>query len=230
MTQMLSDALQEFTGLLKQLITNLLGNEAEVWGNEFRKFCRKEPCWQPVQKVVKEVAKRVLTTWRSISVGGGAAKELAANVARNCEEVSDNAKFLMTNMTVAPATGTVDLVNLSLRELGFTTSPRTDAFMTKEFCAKWSAEHLDGCVIELCEAEDGPRLREQYQDQPNGEVLWIAMERISGSDGHPFVFVVHRFDGGARWLNARWTDPSGRWGLDRRIVFRFRKLPVPSVS
>lgn len=45
MNETLSDALREFTGLLKQLITNLLGNEADLWGNELRKFLRKEPCW-----------------------------------------------------------------------------------------------------------------------------------------------------------------------------------------
>lgn len=45
MNAMLSEALQDFTGLLKQLLTNLLGNDADAWGNEFKKFLRKEPCW-----------------------------------------------------------------------------------------------------------------------------------------------------------------------------------------
>lgn len=48
MNALLSEALQEFTGLLKQLMTNLLGNDAETWGNEFRKFLRKETCWRRV--------------------------------------------------------------------------------------------------------------------------------------------------------------------------------------
>jgi hypothetical protein len=45
MNAMLSEALQDFTGLLKQLLTNLLGNDADTWGTEFKKFLRKEPCW-----------------------------------------------------------------------------------------------------------------------------------------------------------------------------------------
>ena len=45
MNAMLSEALREFNGLLHQLLTNLLGNDAETWGNELRKFLRKEPCW-----------------------------------------------------------------------------------------------------------------------------------------------------------------------------------------
>ena len=45
MNALLSEALQDFTGLLKQLLTNLLGNDADTWGTEFKKFLRKEPCW-----------------------------------------------------------------------------------------------------------------------------------------------------------------------------------------
>lgn len=45
MDVMLRRALREFLGLLKQLYVNLLGDEGEVWGNELKKFLRREPCW-----------------------------------------------------------------------------------------------------------------------------------------------------------------------------------------
>lgn len=45
MNAMLSEALQEFIGLLGQLMKNLLGQDAKTWGDEFKKFLRKEPCW-----------------------------------------------------------------------------------------------------------------------------------------------------------------------------------------
>lgn len=45
MDVMLRRALRGFLGLLKQLYVNLLGDEGEVWGNELKKFLRKEPCW-----------------------------------------------------------------------------------------------------------------------------------------------------------------------------------------
>lgn len=183
-----------------------------------------------IQNRVRRVVKRTLAIWKSIHTGGGTPEELATKVGKSCEEVSPEAKFLMAQMTVAPSLGTVNLVVLTPRDLGFTSNPRTDAFITKEFCARWSAENLDGCVIELCEVEDGPRLREQYQDQPNGEVLWMAMERIADSGGRPRVFVVERYDDGLRWLFTRWTRPRDKWNLDYRLVFRFRKLPLPSVS
>lgn len=183
-----------------------------------------------VQNRVRSVAKRILKVWKIISIGGGTPEQLVTSVAGSCEEVSSEAKFFMTKMTVAPTATSVGLVVLTHRELGFTSSPRTDAFLTKEFCAKWSKDNLDGYVIELCEAEDGPRLREQYQDQPNGETLWMAMERMTGSDGSPRVFVVERYGDGHRWLSTVWVDPHDRWGLGNRIVFRLRKLPLPSVT
>ncbi len=46
MNNMLSEALQEFVGLLGRLFKNLLGRDAELWGNELKKFLRKEPRWE----------------------------------------------------------------------------------------------------------------------------------------------------------------------------------------
>ncbi len=57
MNELLSEALQDFTGLLKQLLTNLLGNDADAWGTEFRKFLRKEPCWTNGDLKSREQAK-----------------------------------------------------------------------------------------------------------------------------------------------------------------------------
>lgn len=45
MDDMLRKALRGFLGLLKQLLTNLLGDDGETWEAELKKFLRKEPCW-----------------------------------------------------------------------------------------------------------------------------------------------------------------------------------------
>jgi hypothetical protein len=45
MNDMLSKALQDFLGLLQQLIRNLLGKDSEEWTTAFKKFLRKEPTW-----------------------------------------------------------------------------------------------------------------------------------------------------------------------------------------
>ena len=45
MDTILSQALEGFLGLLRQLMTNLLGPNGSEWGEELKKFLRKEPCW-----------------------------------------------------------------------------------------------------------------------------------------------------------------------------------------
>jgi hypothetical protein len=96
--------------------------------------------------------------------------------------------------------------------------------MTKEFCATWSAENLDGYAIELCESEDGPQLRKKWKDQPKGTAVWMAMERIAGSDGRSSVWRVERRSDGRRFLDRDWTNPSDVWYYGDVVVFRFRKI------
>jgi hypothetical protein len=172
------------------------------------------------------IQKRVLTPSRTITYGGITKSDLVQKVAKE-QNLGDWAKDLMGKpaFTTAETKGSTDLVFLTLgADLGFTKNPRTDEFMTAQFCAAWSPQYLDGQVIEPCQPEDGPHLRLQYDDQPNGEVIWMAMERITGSDGNPGVFRVKRRDGGGRWLYANRADPDSQWHLDDRVGFRLRKV------
>jgi hypothetical protein len=237
MNTMLSDALREYTGLRHQLDENLVGENGSEWAEQLKKFLRKEQCWSngsivadialPTSELTTApsvpVAKRTLTVWRRIKGGGTTLAKLLKALG---SMASDWAKGMMGKpvFKVSEKTYQTDLVTLTPRELGFTKYPRTDEFMTREFCAKWSAENLDGQVIELCEPEDGPQLRCQYDDQPKGEVVWLAMERIAASDGDPGVFYVRRIDDGYRWLFGYCAYPDLEWNLDRRVVFRLRKV------
>ncbi|MDO8664011.1 MAG: hypothetical protein Q7K44_00445, partial [Candidatus Liptonbacteria bacterium] len=75
--------------------------------------------------------------------------------------------------TVSDTETEVDLVNVSVAELGFKNgAPRKDIY-----------ERAVSLGLELCPNEVGPQLRLQYTDQPKGEWLRIAMEPITGSDG-----------------------------------------------
>ncbi|OGG49159.1 hypothetical protein A3G63_01095 [Candidatus Kaiserbacteria bacterium RIFCSPLOWO2_12_FULL_52_8] len=102
----------------------------------------------------------------------------------------------------------VDLVEVFVRSLGFTTATRYD-----QICSR--AKELG---LELCPAEVGPQLRLQYKDQPLGEYLIVAMKAISVRDGHPRVFTVDR-GGGGLWLSADRGRPDGEWGPGHRFVF-----------
>lgn len=193
-------------------------------------------------KKFAETVKVTLKVWKTIELGTHTTEALLEAIENTDEksgkeknEVGDYARDLITKSAyvsaVAKKPEKVDLVILTPQDLGFTETPRTDTFLTKEFCAEWSRKNLVGYVIELCSPEVGPQLRRQYQDQSNGEVLWVAMERISDSDGSPHVFDVGRSGGGGRWLDTHWADPVVQWLLGDRLVFRLRKIsPPPSAA
>ncbi len=75
---------------------------------------------------------------------------------------------------------------------------------------------------DLCPAEVGPALREQYLDQPNGEWLHLAMKPIRDCDGRLTLFGVGRGHG-ELWLRAHCADPEYVWGGNSFFVYRARK-------
>lgn len=169
-----------------------------------------------------------LTKWRTFLIGGVAKKALLKRVEAGFT-VSDYARSLVNNraFTTLGAEESIDTIVLTPKDFGYERMPTTTELLDPTRLAEWSAqnaERLDGHVVELLPAEAGPHIRDQYKDQPNGEVLWIAMERITDSYGGPSVFTVGRRDGGGQWLDARWARPGSQWRLGRRIVFRLRKV------
>ena len=179
-----------------------------------------------VAEEVMQVVKRVLTPFMTIPTGATTKDGLVSDIEVMPSEVASYAKSMMENeaFTISKEEGRADLVSLSIAELGLTEKPRTDEFMTAEFCEGWSAKHLDGQVIELCQPEDGPQLRKQWKDQPKGTTVWLAMERITVSGGGPCVWRVGRDSDGKRWLRGDWAGPGARWVQGNHIVFRLRKI------
>jgi len=166
--------------------------------------------------------------WRTFLIGGVDKKVFLKRIEAGFM-VSDYAKSLVNNcaFTTLDKEEEIDTIILTPADFGYERMPTTtellDPIRLAEWCAQ-NAERLDGHVVELLPAEAGPHIRDQYKDQPNGEVLWIAMERITVSDGSPSVFNVRRDSGGKQWLRSRWTGPGFQWFLDYRIVFRLRKV------
>ena len=166
--------------------------------------------------------------WRTFLIGGVAKKPLLQRVKAGFS-VSDYAEDLMKRpqFKTQDAEESIDTIVLTPADFGYERMPTTTELLDPARLAEWSAqnaERLDGHIVELLPVEAGPHIRDQYKDQPNGEVLWMAMERITDSDGYPGVFAVERDSDGKQWLSTRWTDPGGQWGLDYRIVFRLRKV------
>jgi hypothetical protein len=72
--------------------------------------------------------------------------------------------------------------------------------------------------LELCSPEVAPHLRLEYNDQPLGERLLIAMMPIHSSDGEPRIFVVEHKDQG-RSLDTARARPDDIWQPGDIFVF-----------
>jgi hypothetical protein len=105
-----------------------------------------------------------------------------------------------------------NLVSFSVEQLGFTNGAKL-----KEIYSK--AKELG---LEVCPAEVGPRLRLQYQNQPESEYLKIAMEAVPGRYGSLLLFDVNRRSGKS-WLYYDYGRPGGGWRGSYRFVFLSRK-------
>lgn len=166
-------------------------------------------------ETVVKTHEKTFTVWKTIKLGTiknaddfrKALKKAGFKIGNWGNDILDKPAF-----TVASSEEEIQLVNLSVADLGF-----KNGATYKDVCAK--AKELG---LELCPNEVGPQLRLQYKDQPKGEWLRIAMEPITDSDGHLHVFgVVH--DVGGLWLYGRSGYSGLFWLADDRFVFRLRK-------
>ena len=177
-----------------------------------------------------QTIKKVLNVWHTITVGNTTVEELINEIERMSfgYGVNTETKGVMRRNVHNTRLGSrsINLVVLTPgADLGFTEHPYTDQFMTKECCAKWSAENLDGYVIELCEPEDGPQLRVQYKEQPIDEILHMAMESIPDSDGNLYNFSLSRDNVGVHNLDAcHHIVIPRRWHLKQNFVFRLLRV------
>ena len=159
-----------------------------------------------------ETATSRFNIWRTIKLGTGlkTADDFRKALKDNGLNISEWANNTLRKpaFTVASEETEVDLVKVTVAELGFKDGARRDQIYEK-------AQKLG---LELCPAEVGPQLRLQYQDQPNGEWILVAMEPIVGSGGGPRVFSVGR-RGSELWLYGGWGSPGGFWDADCQWVF-----------
>lgn len=158
------------------------------------------------------VTAQEVSVWKMIKLGTGlkTADEFRKAIKDNDLRLGDWASDILGKpaFTAAEQESEVDLVRMSVKELGFKGNARFH-----EICAR--AKELG---LELCLAEVGPQLRLQYLDQPKNEWPIIAMEAICDSHGLLDVFSVGHDDGG-RWLSAYYGHSDSVWFPDHRFVF-----------
>ena len=150
--------------------------------------------------------------WKTIKLGTGLkTAEEFRRVLRDGEfRLSDWASDILGKpaFKAADEETEVDLVKVTVAELGFKKGARRNQIY----------ERARDLGLELCPPEVGPQLRLQYQDQPNGEWILVAMEPIIDSGGGPRLFRVGRDDSGL-WLVSYWGFPDGFWFPDNQWVF-----------
>lgn len=159
--------------------------------------------------------KTLFNVWKTIKLGNYKnADEFRKALKKNGFKTGDWANDILDKpaFTVAGAEEEIQLVNVSVADLGF-----KNGATYKGICAK--AKELG---LELCPNEVGPQLRLQYKDQPKGEHLCIAMEPITDSFGNLSIFHVGHDDDDL-WLygNRGYSVPF--WDAHYRFVFRLRK-------
>ncbi len=154
--------------------------------------------------------------WKTVDTGlYKSVESLRAALEESGTQISNWADDLLGKLELNKPRQTLDLVLKSPEDLGY-----PDGARFEQICQAG----LDR-GYELCPAELGPYLREQYTEQPNGEWLVMAMEPIKDSDGNLEVFSVRRgYDG--FWLSAYSGRPGLFWYAEFSFVFVRRKPDV----
>lgn len=150
--------------------------------------------------------------WETIKIDTGlkTADGFRKAIKKNGMKISDWASDILgkSAFTLASQETELDLVKVTVRELGFKDGARRDQIYKR-------AKQLG---LELCPSEVGPQLRLQYKDQPNGEWILIAMEPITDSGGDLRVFDVECL-ASELWLRSDYGAPDLFWNSVHQWVF-----------
>jgi len=194
-------ALRDARGPLNDLMDKLSGEQGAAWLRRLSKMLRGE---NPFEFHARDFA-----VWKILKLGTyKTVEEFTAALQTKKRRISDWAADILKKVTVASAETELDLVLVSVAELGF-----KDGATYKDIC-----DRALECGLEFCPAEVGPQLRLQYEDQPKDEWVLIAMKAIRGSDGSLNIFdVVH--DGDELWLCSCHGSPDYFWRWFNRLVF-----------
>lgn len=164
---------------------------------------------------VKAVAEFVPEPFKTIKLGTFTNWDEIRGALKTTEFCISNAISDMLGnpaLTLAPAVIEVDLVVVSVAELGFKGGATQEQIY----------ERVQELGLELCPAEVGPQLRLQHLDQPVGENLTVGMEPITEPDGNSYLFYVICDEDGL-CLSRAFANPTYYWPGPCRWVFLRRE-------
>jgi hypothetical protein len=157
---------------------------------------------------------------------GGVSKDKLLEQVKAVRYVSPYAERIMKheNFTTLEKPEPALLIVLTPKDLGFTEMAYVADLLHSDRLAAWSKENFAGWEVTIVPAEVGPQLAIQYTGQPQDEFLWMAMNRIPGYAGRPYLFYIERDDDEVNSLDAHWMYPAAPWPLHYTVAFRLRKL------
>lgn len=154
-----------------------------------------------------------IRVWRTLKLGTSTEEALRAALEQS-RYIGDWADNMLEKMSldVAAKETEVDLVVLSLTQLGFRGEPTFEEAYAR-------AKSLG---LSLCPNEVGPRLRLEYLNQPEDEWLNIAMEPVIIRGNQQFVFFL---DGGP-YLGGMGGHKGDGMANDHKFVFVQPRKPA----
>ena len=157
---------------------------------------------------------------------GGVPKDRLLEQTKAVRYVSPYAERIMKHeqFTTLDKPETALLIVLTPQDFGFTKMAEVADLLHPNRLTTWSKENLDDWEITIVPAEVGPHLAIQYSGQPQDEFLWMAMDRIPGYAGRPYLFYIERDDDEVNSLDAHWMYPAAPWPLHYTVAFRLQKL------
>jgi len=161
--------------------------------------------------VKTEKVEKTFKVWKTIRLGDNQCKSPLAfrNALVNVGcDIGDGANNMLGELVkISPKERNINLVNVSVEELGFKGVALLDQIYDKAF----------ELGLLLCPFEVGLELRLQYADQPNRECLNIAMNPVPGSQALNIFVVEH--DGNKCWLTTGCGETDYYWNGDDRFIF-----------
>ena len=156
---------------------------------------------------------------------GGVPKDKLLEQVKAVRYVSPYAERIMKHesFTTLGQPETALLIVLTPTDFGFTKMAEVADLLHPNRLAAWSKANLEGWDITIVPAEVGPHLAIQYTRQPQNEFLWMAMDRIPGYAGRPYLFYIERDDDEVNSLDSHWMYPAAPWPLHYSVAFRLRK-------
>jgi hypothetical protein len=143
---------------------------------------------------------------------GGKTKEYYLSALTEKNMIKTNIQQLLESpgFTILPSRERIDLVCLTVAQLGFPHGATTDEIYARR--EEWG--------LDLCPTETGPALRLATS---NPDFMIIGMKQITNDDGYPKVFLLGK-SGRGLWLRASIALPSEKWSENFPFVFSVRKL------